>query len=151
MVISRTKDKIFGFVRENIKRRLQNWKNKFLSLAGKEAILKAVAMAIPTYVMSCFKLPKKLCKDISALMANFWRGETNGRNKMHWISWERMTRKRNEGGLGFKDLKAFNKALLGKQIWRILTKPNLLVSKVLKAKYFLKESILHCIPPKNAS
>ena len=151
MVISRTKDQIFGFVRENIKRRLQNWKSKFLSSAGKEVMLKSVAMAMPTYVMSCFKLPRKLCKDINALMANFWWGETSGRNKMHWTSWERMARKRNEGGLGFKDLEAFNKALLGKQIWRILTKPQLLVSKVLKAKYFPKESILQCNHPKHAS
>lgn len=58
---------------------------------------------------------------------------------------------KNTGGLGSKDLEAFNKALLGKQVWRILTKPNLLVSKVLKAKYFPQESILQCTPPKNAS
>ncbi|XP_071920724.1 uncharacterized mitochondrial protein AtMg00310-like [Coffea arabica] len=151
MVISRTKDQIFGFVRENIKRRLQDWKNKFLSSIGKKVMLKAVSMAMPTYVMSCFKLPRKLCKDISALMANFWYGETSGRNKMHWISWERMALNRNEGGLEFKDLEAFNKALLGKQVWRILTKSNLPVSKVLKAKYFPKESILQCKLPKNAS
>ncbi|XP_027181708.1 uncharacterized protein LOC113780088 [Coffea eugenioides] len=72
MVISRTKDQIFGFIKENIKRRLQDWKNKFLNTAGKEVMLKAVSMATPTYAMSCFKLPRKLCKDISALMANFW-------------------------------------------------------------------------------
>ncbi|XP_027097528.1 uncharacterized protein [Coffea arabica] len=142
MVISRTKDQIFGFVRENIKRRLQNWKNKFLSSVGKEVMLKAVAMAMPTYVMSCFKLPRKFCKDIRALMANFWWRETNGRNKMHWISWERMALHENARELGIKDLEAFNKALLGKQVWRLLTKLNLHVSKVLKVKYFPKESIL---------
>ena len=52
-----------------------------------------------------------------------------------------MAQDRQEGGFGFKDLEAFNKALLGKQVWRLITKPNLLVSKVLKAKYFPKESI----------
>lgn len=46
---------------------------------------------------------------------------------------------------------AFNKALLGKQIWRLLTKPNLLVSEVLKAKYFPKESILSFKAQSNAS
>ena len=71
MVISRTTDQIFGFVKENIKRRLQNWKNKFLSSAGKEVMLKVVAITMPMYVMSCFKLPRKLCNDINALMANF--------------------------------------------------------------------------------
>ena len=43
-----------------------------------------------------------------------------------------MVAHKNADGLGFKDLEAFNKALLGKQVWRLLTKPNLLVSKVLK-------------------
>ncbi|XP_027156752.1 uncharacterized protein LOC113757854 [Coffea eugenioides] len=118
---------------------------------GKEVMLKAVAMAMPTYVMSFFKLPRRLCKDICALMANFWWGESNGRNKMHWISWERMALNKSAGGLGFKDLEAFNQALLGKQVWRLLTKPNPLVSKVLKAKYSPKDSILQCSSTKNAS
>nr|XP_027102916.1 uncharacterized protein LOC113724190 [Coffea arabica] len=55
-----------------------------------------------------------------------------------------MAQERKEGELNFKDLEAFNKALLGKQIWRFITKPNLLVSRVLKAKYFSKESIFTC-------
>ena len=55
-----------------------------------------------------------------------------------------MTARKNTGGLGFKDLQGFNKALLGKQIWRLLTCPNLLMSKVMKAKYYHKESFLSC-------
>ena len=55
---------------------------------------------------------------------------------------KKMALKRSEGGLGFKDIKAFNKALLGKQI---------LISKVLRAKYFLEDSIFKCKPKKNAT
>ncbi|XP_027062993.2 uncharacterized protein [Coffea arabica] len=151
MVVSRSKEQIFGFVRDNIRKRCQNWKNKLLSPAGKEVLLKAVVMAMPTYVMSSFKLSRRLCKDICALMANFWWGEANGKNKMHWLSWERLARAKSAGGLGFKDVEAFNQALLGKQVWRILTKPNLLVSKVLKSRYSPQEPILQCNLAKNAS
>ncbi|XP_027150081.1 uncharacterized protein LOC113750284 [Coffea eugenioides] len=71
MVITRTKDQIFGFIRDNIQKKFGSWKQKLLNQAGKEILLKAVTLAMPTYAMSCFKLPLKLCKEISALMAIF--------------------------------------------------------------------------------
>ncbi|XP_027083447.1 uncharacterized mitochondrial protein AtMg00310-like [Coffea arabica] len=108
-------------------------------------------MAMPTYAMSCFKLPVKLCKDIHTLMARFWWGEDNGKRKVHWCSWKRMATGKHNGGLGFNDLQGFNKALLGKQIWRPLTCPNLLMSKVIKAKYYQKESPLSCEAKGNSS
>ena len=52
--------------------------------------------------------------------------------------------------MGFRDLKAFNPALLAKQGWQIQQNPKTLVHKVLKAKYFaystFKEAQLGCRP-----
>lgn len=45
-----------------------------------------------------------------------------------------MSKKR--GGLGFRDLHGFNLALLGKQCWNLVSRPNTLVARVLKACYF---------------
>ena len=45
-----------------------------------------------------------------------------------------MSKKR--GGLGFRDLHGFNLSLLGKQCWNLISKPEALVSRVLKAKYY---------------
>ena len=39
------------------------------------------------------------------------------------------------GGLGFRKLQYFNRALLRKQGWRVIRQPNILAALVLKAKY----------------
>lgn len=44
--------------------------------------------------------------------------------------------KKSEGGLGFRKLHEFNVALLGKQAWRLITRPESMVSKVYKARYY---------------
>ncbi|XP_073151939.1 uncharacterized protein [Henckelia pumila] len=46
------------------------------------------------------------------------------------------------GGLGFKKLHAFNLALLAKQGWKLLSDPNALASRVLKARYFPHSNFL---------
>ncbi|XP_008245614.1 PREDICTED: uncharacterized protein LOC103343753 [Prunus mume] len=45
-----SKKKVFENVRVKITQRLQGWAEQFLSTAGKEVLIKAVAMAMPTYV-----------------------------------------------------------------------------------------------------
>ena len=47
---------------------MQGWKEKLLSQAGKEVVIKAVVQSIPTYSMSVFRLPIGLLKDIEAII-----------------------------------------------------------------------------------
>lgn len=45
-------------------------------------------------------------------------------------------------GTSFKDLSSYNKALVAKQSWRIIQFPNLLLVRVLQAKYFKHSEFL---------
>ncbi|KAL3536252.1 hypothetical protein ACH5RR_004713 [Cinchona calisaya] len=58
LVIGRSKNDVFGCAKDRLNRKINGWKGKLLSSAGKEVLLKSVAMALPSYVMSVFKLPK---------------------------------------------------------------------------------------------
>ena len=119
-----------------MKNKLDNWYSKLLSPAGKEILLKAVITALTTYTMSCFMLPKGLIKEITKAMRKFWWSANQDRYSIPWIVWNKITLTKKEGGLELRDMYAFNKALLAKQAWRLMTLPSSLLARVYRAKYY---------------
>jgi hypothetical protein len=111
-------------------------------MVGKEVMIKAVAQAVPVFAMGCFDITKDLCNQISAMIAKYWWNNQDKDNSMHWVSWERLVMSKKEGGLGFLDLHSFNMAMLAKQGWRLLKKPDSLCARTLKAKYFPNSDFL---------
>lgn len=132
LMIGRAKKEVFSYITEAVAKKTSSWKNIFLSQAGKDVLLKSVIDALPVFTMSCLRLPKNLCKQLESLAAKFWWGNTEkAQNKLHWKSWNKLARPKEDGGIGFKDFSDFNSALLAKQLWRLITHPNLLMSKVI--------------------
>ena len=59
--VGQKKKECFDNIKQQVWKKLQGWEGKLLSQAGREILIKAVAQALPTYSMSCFKLPVGLC------------------------------------------------------------------------------------------
>jgi len=47
--VGRSRSLVFAYLKDRIWKRIQGWKEKLLSRAGKEVLIKAVAQAIPTF------------------------------------------------------------------------------------------------------
>jgi len=62
--VGRNKKVSFNYIKECVWKKLQGWKEKLLSQVEREILIKAVVQAIPTYTMSYFKLPIRLCSEI---------------------------------------------------------------------------------------
>nr|DAD44572.1 TPA_asm: hypothetical protein HUJ06_002802 [Nelumbo nucifera] len=67
------------------------------------------------------------------------------------MNWELLCKPKREGGLGFRDPKAFNLAPLAKQARRVLTEPNSLLSQVLFGKYCRNNTFLQSKPRSKCS
>ncbi|CAE5959180.1 unnamed protein product [Arabidopsis arenosa] len=101
------KKDLFASIVDRIRQKAISWSSRFLSSAGKMVMLKSVLTAIPTYAMSCFQLPASLCDRIQSALTRFWWDKNDQQKKMCWISWEKMARPKQTGGLGFKNVKLF--------------------------------------------
>ena len=74
-IIGKSKVEIFAEIKERVERKLSGWKEKMMSMGGREILIKAVAQAIPTYTMSYFQILKSLCDEMEAMMRKFWWGQ----------------------------------------------------------------------------
>ncbi|GKV19300.1 hypothetical protein SLEP1_g29582 [Rubroshorea leprosula] len=138
----RSKRDCLQYVVDKIQQKLTYWKKSLLSQAGQEILIKAVAMAIPTFTMSCFLFPAGVCQDINRIIREFWWGQQAQERKICWVSWNQLSKSKHVGGMGFKDLYCFNLAMLARQAWRLLQNPNALWVRVLKSLYFSDSSFL---------
>ena len=135
-IIGKSKIEVFAEIKKRVGRKLSGWKEKILSIGGREILIKAVAQAVPTYTMSYFQLPKGLCDEIENMMRKFWWGQRGQESKVAWVSWRKLCKSKIKGGMGFRNLQVFNLAMLAKQGWRLLENPNSLVARLYRAKYY---------------
>lgn len=85
-------------------------------MAERKVLIKYVVQDIPTYCMNIFQIPQLLGDKLQKMMNSYWWGlGKRGRKGVNWMVWDRLCVMKEKLGLGFRNLFAFNFAMLGKQ------------------------------------
>jgi hypothetical protein len=99
-------------------RRLAPWKRLYLSKGARVTLIKSKLSNLPTYMLSLFPIPAHVAKCIEKIQRDFLWGGMNDEAKLHLVEWAKVCSPIDEGGLGIRNMRRFNQALLDKWLWR---------------------------------
>ncbi|XP_061342057.1 uncharacterized protein LOC133288347 [Gastrolobium bilobum] len=145
----RTSRQHYSNVIGRVQNRLQGWKTKCLSLAGRITLTKSVISAMPMYHMQNNSLPIHVCQEIEKLQRNFIWGDSYAKRKAHYVAWEQLYEPKECGGLGIINLRVQNEAFMQKRAWMLINKLNSLWSRDLLGKYGRKHDPRRGLAVKN--
>ncbi|KAK6143840.1 hypothetical protein DH2020_024188 [Rehmannia glutinosa] len=98
-----------------IREYISGWSASTLSYAGRTELIRSVVQGVECFWLSIFPIPNSVRDKIIQICRNFLWG-TGG--KAH-IAWTTICLPKDEGGLGIRDLQAWNHSLLAKTLWNI--------------------------------
>ena len=106
----------FNYILDRVKNKLAGWKANLLFLAGRAVLIQALSATIPAYVIQCTYIPNSILEGFDRVNRNFLWGstDTESSKKIHWVGWQKVTKSKEEGGLGLQSAKGRNTALLAK-------------------------------------
>jgi hypothetical protein len=78
-------------------------------------------------------------------------GEEGGKTKVHWVAREKLLAPKSKGGMGFRDMRKFNQALLARQTWQLIQYPESLCALLIRDKYYHNGELVDTVFPGNAS
>jgi len=104
---------------------LPGWKAQLINRAGRLIMVRVVMTATPIYLMIAFDLLKWVIKAVDKRRRGFlWKGQEQANGGNCLVSWERVQRPLEYGGLGIHNLEKLGWALRIRWLWAQKTDPS---------------------------
>jgi hypothetical protein len=126
---------IWNKVIEKMESKLVGWKRMYLSKGGRLTLIKSTLSNIPTYYLYLFQIPVRVEKQIEKIQRDFLWGAVGDEFKFHSVNWSKVCMNTEAGGLGARNLIQFNRALLGKWLWRFANEEEAWWRTLVEVKY----------------
>lgn len=152
LVMGRNMAKEFGIMKNRVQKKHKGWNNQLLSKARNAVLIKSVVQAIPTYTMSTFRIPRKVCKEMDSAIKRFWWSSNNKSGcYLALKAWGDICQPKDQGGLDFRLFNDYNLALLSKLAWKMGSGEEALWSRMLRSKYLKGHTFFEHKIPRGAS
>ena len=131
----------YGGLINRVRARICNWKSKFLSFGGRKQLIISVLQSLQLYWMAIFLFPSAVIHELEAVCRDFlWAQGDSSKGKCR-IAWDSVCRPSMSGGLGIKRLSVWNRALISKHIWDLITHRNSLWVTWISRQYLHSTSL----------
>ncbi|KAJ9544318.1 hypothetical protein OSB04_024025 [Centaurea solstitialis] len=111
----------FNVLIQKVRARIHNWKSKTLSYGGRRQLILSVLQSLQLFWMAIFTILAGVLHTIEGLFKDFlWAHGESARGKCR-IAWDDVCVPVEKGGLGIKRMSTWNRALLAKHAWDLLT------------------------------
>ncbi|XP_074278253.1 uncharacterized protein LOC141601846 [Silene latifolia] len=107
---------------DKITTRIRSWGARHLSYSGRLVLVNSVLTGLHSYWSSIFLIPNGILNKIDVVCRNYLWGGNENYLKAPNSNWDTCYTPKEEGGLGIKASKLWNKALLGKYVWWVASK-----------------------------
>lgn len=93
--------------------------------------------------MATTKIPQGVLDKLTCLVRRFFWGKLDRTRYLALLAWDKITQPVTLGGLGLRDFRLMNSALLMKMLWRLASDSDTLWVKQLKGKYLPRSDLWH--------
>lgn len=113
-------------------------------------MISSVLKGIQLYWSQIFLLPKKVLREIQAILRSFlWTGSAD--SKKAPVTWDDLCHKKTNRGLNFKESIIWNKAAIGKHFWALAQEQDRLWMKWFHAYYIKRRDVWSMMIPNRLS
>lgn len=134
-LFGQSKHASFLDIMDKVQGKIEGWRSKTLSQAGKTILIKVVASTISSYAMSSFLLSDNFCHKLDMVFKS---------RNLFLKSWSSLFLPKDHGGLGFRLIKDINLSLITKLGWKLLTDHDSLWVSLFNRKYIKYGNLLAC-------